>query len=237
MSVFETLLEVQASDTAADQLRHRRAHLPVRADLAANGARRAEVQGRLGEVGAVRGDVLRRQASIEQNISAAGARIKEIEGRLYSGQVTATKDILAMTAEVDSLKARRSSLEDDLMATMEEEEPLAAQVAEMEGELATLAAEAEGLSVRLAADEREIDEELAGVASARDAQAAQVPADLLTTYERLRVRLGGEGAARLNGRSCAGCHLTLPAQELDRIKREPPDVLILCDSCGRILVR
>lgn len=237
MSIFETLLEVQASDTAADQLRHRRAHLPVRAELAANAARRAEVQARLDEVGAVRSEVLARQARIEQHISAAGARIKEIEGRLYSGQVSATKDILAMTAEVDSLKARTSSLEDDLMGTMEEEEPLAGEVAAMEGELAVLATEAEGLSVRLAEDERAIDEELAGVTGARDAQAAQIPPDLLVTYQRLRDRLGGEGAARLNGRSCSGCHLTLPAQELDRIKRAAPDVLILCDSCGRILVR
>lgn len=237
MTFFEILLEVQSADTAADQLRHRRAHLPARADLAGNNARQADVQGRLDELGAVRGEVLARQAKVEQNISAAGARIKDIEGRLYSGQVSATKDILAMTAEVDSLKARRSSLEDQLLGTMEEDEPLAAQMGELEGELARLASEAESLSVQVAEDERVIDEELAGVVGARDLQAAELPADLVATYQRLRDRLGGEGAARLNGRSCSGCHLTLPAQELDRIKREPPDVLILCDSCGRILVR
>ena len=49
--------------------------------------------------------------------------------------------------------------------------------------------------------------------------------------------LGGVGAARLVGPSCTGCHLTLPAQELDRIRREPPDALVFCDQCGRILVR
>ena len=237
MSALETLLEIQASDTTADQLQHRRAHLPARAELAANAARRAEVTARLDEVNAVRADVLGRQAKVEQAITAAGLRIKEIEGRLYSGQVSATKDILAMTAEVDSLKARRSVLEDDLLATMEEEEPLSEQVAGLEGALTALSTEAVALQSVLVEGEREIDAELAGVAAVRQQQVGQVPGELLATYEMLRARLGGEGAARLNGRSCSGCHLTLPAQELDRIKREPPDTVILCDQCGRILVR
>ncbi|MGH9281886.1 MAG: zinc ribbon domain-containing protein, partial [Acidimicrobiales bacterium] len=67
--------------------------------------------------------------------------------------------------------------------------------------------------------------------------AGAVPTDLLATYEKLRARLGGIGAARLVGPSCTGCHLTLPAQELARIKREALDALILCDQCGRILIR
>ena len=53
----------------------------------------------------------------------------------------------------------------------------------------------------------------------------------------LRAKLGGVGAARLVNGRCTGCHLTLPATELDRIRREPPDALIRCDQCGRVLVR
>ncbi|MGI8683857.1 MAG: zinc ribbon domain-containing protein [Acidimicrobiales bacterium] len=236
MSIFEVLLEVQASDTAADRLRHRRANLPERAELAATGARAVEVQARLAGTRAQRAEVLATQAKVDAAIGAAGERIKEIEGRLYSGQVSATRDILAMTAEVESIKTRRSSLEDDLMATMEAEEPLAAEVAELEGVLSGLEVEAARLLAVIAGGEGVIDAELAEVNCARQEQAAQLPADLLTTYEALRARLGGEGAARVSGRSCSGCHLTLPAQEVERIKRAGPDDLVLCDQCGRILV-
>lgn len=236
MSVFEVLLEVQASDTAADRLRHRRANLAERADLAATAARAAEAQATLADTGTRRAEVLGRQATIDAAIGAAGERIKNIEGRLYSGQVSATKDILAMTAEVDSLRGRRSSLEDDLMGTMEEEEPLAVEMAALEQALAALAVEATALQASLAAAEQVIDAELAEVTGARTEQAAQLPAELLTSYEALRARLGGEGAARVSGRSCSGCHLTLPAQEVERIKRAAPDDLVLCEQCGRILV-
>lgn len=236
MTVFEDLLEVQEFDTSADRLRYRRANLPERAGLAANATRVADVQATLAETSARRAEVLGRQAKIESAIGSAGARIKEIEGRLYSGQVSATKDILAMTAEVDSLKNRRSALEDDLLATMEEEEPLAAEVAELERVLADLAVEAAGLRTSLAEGEAAVDAELSVVVGDRLEKAAQLPGDLLSTYEALRARLGGEGAARLSGRSCSGCHLTLPAQDVERIKRAAPDDLVLCDQCGRILV-
>ena len=37
--------------------------------------------------------------------------------------------------------------------------------------------------------------------------------------------------------TCMGCHLQLPATEVDRLKRLEPDTLVFCDQCGRILVR
>ncbi|HET7486808.1 MAG TPA: C4-type zinc ribbon domain-containing protein [Acidimicrobiales bacterium] len=235
--MLDTLLEVQASDTAADQLRHRRATLPERAALAAVEARAAEVRAQLDDVSTRRAEVLGRQAKLEEAVAAASRRVKDIETRLYGGMVSATKDIMAMTAEVESLRARNSTLEDEVLATMEEDEPLAAELERLQEELAALGAEAERAGTALAEAETAVDAELAGLAEVRAGQAGSVPDDLLATYERLRARLGGEGAARLSGRSCTGCHLTLPAQELDRIKHLPPDAVVLCDQCGRILVR
>ncbi|MDQ1445435.1 MAG: C4-type zinc ribbon domain, partial [Acidimicrobiaceae bacterium] len=45
------------------------------------------------------------------------------------------------------------------------------------------------------------------------------------------------GAAKLVGSNCSGCHLSLPATELDRIRHGSPDQVVFCDQCGRILVR
>jgi predicted nucleic acid-binding Zn-ribbon protein len=142
-----------------------------------------------------------------------------------------------MAAEVESLKARRSKLEDDVLAAMEEDEPLAAEVAALEAERVAVDGEAERLRAAIAEAEAALAAEEAGEQSARDEVAAGVPADLLATYDRLRAKLGGVGAARLVGPSCGGCHLTLPATELDRVRHAAPDELVFCDQCGRILVR
>ncbi len=66
--------------------------------------------------------------------------------------------------------------------------------------------------------------------------AAGIDAELLARYEQLRHELGGIAVARLVGTNCGGCHLTLSAVELDRIRHEPGDAVVLCEECGRLLV-
>jgi predicted nucleic acid-binding Zn-ribbon protein len=84
--------------------------------------------------------------------------------------------------------------------------------------------------------EAEIDQELAGERGARDEIAATVDAALLDDYERCRERARGMGAARLNGNTCQGCHLSIPSVEAERIRKSPPGTVAHCDNCGCILV-
>lgn len=237
MTAFEQVIELQGHDTAMDRLRHQRDRLPERGDLAALEKRCRQLQALTGETKARLEAVEQRQATMESDAALIGQRIREIEKRMYSGEVSATRDLLAMTAEIETLKVRRSSLEDEALAAMEEAEPLAEAITRLEAEEAALASETAGLRSSVAAAEADIDSQVRSEQETRSQVAADVPADLLETYEKLRSTLGGVGAARLVGTSCSGCHLTLPASEVARLKREPPDALVLCDQCGRILVR
>jgi predicted nucleic acid-binding Zn-ribbon protein len=231
------LLSVQDLDTALDQHRRRRAGLQERAELAGIDGRLARVDDRLSAAAALRDEVAEREEALEADLGATEARRTEVSKRLYGGTVSATRDLQAMAADVESLTARASKLEAQAFEVMEEREPLDAEVAAIQREkehLLDARAEVEG---RLSVAEGEIDREIALDTGRRSEAVAQVPSDLLTIYERLRTRLGGIGAARLVGPSCTGCHLKLPAQELDRVRREPPDALVYCDQCGRILIR
>ena len=84
--------------------------------------------------------------------------------------------------------------------------------------------------------EAAIDEEAAVVREARGRLAALVAPDILVSYERLREKLGGIGAAHLEGGACSGCHLQIPAGELHRLRHSAPDSVVYCDQCGRILI-
>jgi predicted nucleic acid-binding Zn-ribbon protein len=98
-------------------------------------------------------------------------------------------------------------------------------------------AQAAELRRAVASAQAVIDAELAEVLARREEAARGVPAALLGRYETLRGRLDGVGAARLVNGRCAGCHLALPATEVDRIRHLPPDAMARCDHCGAILVR
>jgi predicted nucleic acid-binding Zn-ribbon protein len=236
MSALEDLLAVQAIDTTLDQLRHRRVNLPERAELKDVEAKRKALEAEYAEAVAVRDEVASRQANFEKDIAASEARVIEIDKRMYSGEVTASRDLEAMTKEIASIRSRVSTLEDHALEAMDEREPLDATVSELEARDAGYVELAARLRAAIAAAESEIDAELAREEAARAAAATSVPADLLAEYERLRTRLGGIGAARLEHGTCMGCRMKLPATELDRIKHQPPDALVHCDQCGRILV-
>ena len=237
MTTLETLMKVQERDTTIDRLRHRRAALPERSALSVLEQRVADLEARITEITARSEAVGARQSQLESEVGALEARIKEIERRLYSGTVSASRELQAMSAEVASLKRRRSSVEDEVLVAMEEGEPLSRQLGTLDAERNQLDAESEGLRAVLVEAEVTIDAEITTESTARAAAADAVPPELILTYEGLRARLDGIGAARLVGSSCSGCHLVLPSAEVARVKREPPDALVFCDQCGRILVR
>lgn len=236
MSALETLLAVQELDTVVDQLEHRRRTLPERAALREVDAQLAEVDARLAEVQGRRDEIAVRQARLEEEVARTEARITEIDKRLYSGTVSASRELQAMADEIDSLKVRCSGLEDEVFAAMEEAEPVDAELAALRQERERHEVEGGRLLAAIADAEAAIDGELVERRAQRTGTASGVPDDLLAQYERLRASSGGIGAARLVGASCTGCHLTLPATALDRIRRLPPDAVVYCDQCGRILV-
>ena len=59
----------------------------------------------------------------------------------------------------------------------------------------------------------------------------------MALYDKLRVQLGGVGAAALQQRRCSGCQLELTPADRSRILAAPPDEVVRCEECRRILVR
>jgi uncharacterized protein len=233
---LEALLAVQALDTALDRARHRRVTLDERAELIAIDAQLASGEQQLSAARAQRRAVSEREESLEHTLTAVERRASEVKKRLYGGTVSATRELQAMAAELDSLTARASDIESQALAVMEEGEPLDARLHTLEGERASSIAARVVVEARLAQREVEVDDELDVLNDARAHAAEPVPDGLLATYEELRRRLGGIGVARLVGSRCGGCHLTLPATELDRLRRQVPGNVTFCEQCERILV-
>jgi predicted nucleic acid-binding Zn-ribbon protein len=235
-SELAALLAVQDLDTSMDQHRHRRRNLPEREQLAALEAESQAVGAEAGRLGEQRDAVAEREAEVEAELAATEQRAAAVSRRLYGGEVSASRELQAMAADVENLRARASELEDQGLVLLEEREPLDNRMGELESQLSELDSRRRDVADTVARAEAVIDEEIAELEKDRQTAASVVPADLLATYERLRARLGGIGAARLIGNRCDGCHLALPAVELDRIRRLAPGQVVTCEQCSRILV-
>ncbi|MDZ7677055.1 MAG: C4-type zinc ribbon domain-containing protein [Acidimicrobiales bacterium] len=236
MSVLEQLLEVQELDTRIDQLRHRRDHLPERDELSEIAAAERDLDTRRREVDDQAAALARSQKRIEDELASVEAKRAEADKRLYSGTVTAPRELQALQDEVSSLGRRTSELEDELLEVLTETEPVDEARAALDAEASTLAGRRSSVEAQLEDAEREVSAELSEVTAAREAASAEVPAETLQDYEARRKHLGGIAIARLHGTSCGGCHLTLSAVEIDRIRKLPPDEPATCEECGRMLV-
>jgi len=233
---FDTLIRVQEHDTTLDQLRHRLNTLPERSELAEVERRRSALGEAIAGVEAQVDDLTSRQRLLEEQIAAAARRRHEIEQRMRSGEISASRDLQAMDQEVQHLADRQSRFEEDELVLLEEEEPLDTVLAEHQRAATALDADIDQLTAAVAAAGAEIAVAIAAEETLRAQCAGGLPDELAQRYELLRSRLGGVGAARLVGDRCDGCHLTLPSVEVERIRHLPPDEFATCDQCDRILV-
>jgi predicted nucleic acid-binding Zn-ribbon protein len=237
MGALADLLDVQALDITSDQLTHRRAHLPERAELAATEQALVALDKARETLQTERDQLAREQKRYEDEAASIEAKAAHENTTLYSGKVTAAKELQAIQDEIASLHRRQTDLEDHVLELMEQIEPLDAELAAHAVEQERLDGLAISLTAAIAEAESEIDAELETVADSRAKAAVDIPADLMEEYERLRRAFGGIGVARLVGNRCDGCHLTLPSMEVDRIRHAPPDTPEHCSECDRILVR
>jgi predicted nucleic acid-binding Zn-ribbon protein len=237
MTTFEPLLDLQALDTRLDQLAHRRAGLPERERVAEAAKVLATVEHQIAEQEAVVADLNREQRRIEDQLTSLEAKAAEIDAKLYGGTVTNARELQDLQAELDSVRRHVDGVEDEDLAALERVEPAQARLNELRVMRGEIVGHREQAEVALTAAAAEIDAEGDDLSAQRSALAAGVADELLAEYERLRATLGGVGAARLVGNRCEGCHLTLPSVEIDRIRHLPPDALVHCDECGRLLVR
>jgi predicted nucleic acid-binding Zn-ribbon protein len=237
MTRWDDLLAVQEHDTTADQIEHRRRSLPARKELEGLMAQLGTLDEQATEVEGRKHELVRSQQRLEDEIASLGAKAKEHDTTLYGGTIANPRELQSLQDEIAALKRRIGQLEDQEIELMEQIEPLDADLVRLRAERTALDEQAGSLRAAIAEDEVGLDAELAGVRAERERVAQQVDPALLAEYEAMRPRVGGIAIARLVGGSCGGCHLSLSAVEVDRIKKLPPEEPARCEECGRLLAR
>lgn len=231
-----TLLEVQELDTRLQQLVHQRRTHPSLATIAELDGRLADLQGSLVDSRTAVSDLEREVAKAEADVAQVRTRAERDQQRLDSGALSA-KDSQAVLSEIESLARRQSVLEDVELEVMERLEAHQESLAKVEAAHAELVAGKDKATAERDAAWAEIDTAGRAVQAERAKVAGGLDAGLLALYDKLRAQLGGQGAAALRGGRCEGCRLELNAGDLAAVRSAPPEQVVRCEECGRILVR
>jgi predicted nucleic acid-binding Zn-ribbon protein len=233
----ERMLDLQDLDSRADQLRHQRRTLPELARLSELAEIRAKAHGQAQDARIAVDDLTAEQAKVDADVEQVKARRDRDQQRMDQGLVNSPKDLQRMQEEMVSLARRIASLEDDEIEVMVRLEEAQSTLDALTGEVTDTDAQIAEVTAARDARLAEIDRSLASLDTERGPVAAELPADLLALYDRLRESKGGVGAALLRARRCEGCNLDVDHAELASIRAAADDDVLRCEECSRILVR
>jgi hypothetical protein len=234
MTVDHRLLDLQTLDLALDRLARRRAALEAGEDVAAARAEADASEAAFGEQ-KLRIDAIDRDASkLEHEIDSLTQKRGAEERRMFDGSVANAKELEAIGREVENLKRRQGDREDELLVLLEEREGLEAEVTSAQRIAAELRTKVDRVAADAGTELAEVIEEFEARTAERAALVPVLDPALVELYEEIRAQKKGVGAAALVDGVCQGCHETLSAVELDRVKRaaEAPR----CEHCRRIVV-
>ena len=234
-SIQAQLLRLAEVDTELTRIAHRRTVLPEQQEVDRFAAERNTQKDAAVAVEIVLDDLDRDIRKLEGEVEAVRKREERDRGVLEAGSVGA-KQLAELQHELGSLQRRRSALEDELLEVMERREASAADHEHAGARLS--AAEDDLAAAQGRRDEALTDLDVAQQRCETDRAnlVGSFPEELLTVYERQRSQ-HGIGAALLRARRCGACRIELDRNELARIAKTEPDVVVRCPECGAVLVR
>ncbi|GAA2867709.1 hypothetical protein Acy02nite_09830 [Actinoplanes cyaneus] len=228
------LLDLQAVDTALAQLAHRRKNLPEI----------AEIEAAAREISALEDERVRAQVAVDdldRDISRFEKDIDQVRQRKAKDQQQldaggSLKQVEGLQHELATLNRRQSELEDAELELMEQRESASAALADVQSRISAAVERRADAERRRDETSAELIKEQEFKSQSRGPLAADLPADLVTLYDKIRTD-SGMGAALVYAGRCGACRIELYGADLNRVKAAPADEVVRCEECRRIMVR
>ena len=231
----DALWELQQVDIALHQLKRRLTKLPEAETFADAEHRLAEHRAAIAASGKELSDAETTIDTIEHESEVLTAKRNRLEQQLKI--VTEVRQADALNHEIEILNAHRDELDDRELEAMEQQANAEQRLRELAADEDAVVAMTESAAAELAVARGTGADEEAALTGKYDAARAVLSSEELALYDTQRARHGGIGIAKLVGVKCDGCHLDLSRAEVDAFKALPPDELVDCPQCGRVLVR
>ena len=179
-----------------------------------------------------------RLSEIQQAYRVQEADAKEIQTRILKSEeklrsVKTNKEYQSSLKEIDDLKRSLSTVEDRMIAQLDEMDQVEASVATKEDEVTLLSREIEAEKEKIRQSAFSAQEQLDRLNDECAKIIAGIDPDLLKVYETVKQNSGGVAIAVVKNAVCLGCHVNLPPQMFHDLLHF--DKLLVCPHCERLI--
>ncbi len=171
--------------------------------------------------------------ALELETNGLAEKLKTVNERLYSGRITNAKELAGLNQDEKMLARRKSELEDQELALMEQIENADNAARDQRGLYEKIAADTNARNKKEHAQLDALDAADAELARKRDSIRAQLSLETLRVYDELRQTKKGRAVAMMKGSSCATCGYEVPSGLISRVRAGTE--LVFCSNCQRIL--
>lgn len=178
--------------------------------------------------------------NLQSEIKKVASDVELVEARILrdnekAKQVSSEREQKAVTQELDSLKARLSSLEDSELQLMEALEQADAEVKVITQKRASLNLELETELSKQHGQTLTLSAQISELSAKREAAFSNLDEELQKLYAHKATR--GIAVAQTLGRDCSACRLSINAVQFESMMAEPADHLPTCPNCDALIIR
>ena len=170
---------------------------------------------------------------LASDVELVEARIEHDEKKAL--QVSSEREQKAVAMELQSLKARKSDLEDAELERMNDVEEAEASIREITQERTALNLELETITSKQHGEALTLSAALADLTFEREASFHKLTEELQSIYVRKSNR--GIAVAQTLGRDCSACRLSINAVEFESIMAQPEEHIPTCPNCDALIIR
>jgi len=232
IEVLERFIELQKNDSALDSLAKERQAALDQLDLHQAKVKAVEEQMALEKKG--QEQLARARKTVEIEIGTKDGQISKYQNQLL--EVKSNEQYQALQHEIDAARAEKARLEEKVLEAMFRDD-------EMKKRIAALSHQAEEDKKKLADERKILEAKVADLQKAaadkrkeRDGLVEKAHDEMSSDLESYdAIRKSGKKVAEakvLDGETCEGCHMSVPPQTLQELRRQTQ--LVRC-VCGRFL--
>jgi len=192
-------------------------------------------------------DVRERKVSADELVAKAQAKVDDVLAedaqlalkeeeikKLLQDKSAGYREVEAQNKQLASVAKRRETLNHHLNGYRAELAKVKAVADKIDAAIASLEAKEAQEVESFRVQGTDLRERIAKAEKERAAFAPQLPANLLTLYEKTAIRCGGVGVSHLKGDSCSVCRGKIDEARLHQCRKEAP--LSTCPLCRRLMI-
>ena len=174
------------------------------------------------------------QKDAELRLQSLEEKRSEVEMKLYSGGITASRELEDMNKQLDMLERQRSDIEELALRSMDTSAVTLKNAQKAEAKLTALAEKYKKVRAAYKQEVAKVNAEIAKIEKERATLTGNITPAILAQYNTIRGKRKGIGVAMMGkDGACGACHTKLSSNLRDDILSGKN--ALTCEHCGRLL--